>query len=98
MQDPRSAKGKAAEHLEVTRNGRAAPSCPPLVLWESVGTSIVLFTPLVAGFKLQAVASFKLPLFLPGAHPLGSRADFWRMVTPSFSAPLFLRNWVSQKG
>lgn len=50
---------------------------------------------LVSNFKLWP--PFKLPLVLPGAHPLGSRADFWRMVTPSFSAPLFLRNRVSQK-
>lgn len=83
MQDPLSAKGKAAEHLEVATNGRAASSCPPLVLWESVGTSIVLFTPLGAGFKLQAVAYLKLHLFLPRAHTLGYRADFCRMITPS---------------
>lgn len=80
VQDPLSGKGKTVEHLEVTTNGRASPSCPPLVLWESVGTSVVLFTPMLAVFKLQPLAYFKLPLFLPGANPLGSRADFCRMI------------------
>ena len=45
---------------------RTAPFCPPLVLWESVRTSSVFFTPLLAVFKLPIlwpVLSF-LHLFL----------------------------------
>lgn len=47
-----SGEWKPVKHLGMTANGKNSPFCPPLVLRESVSTSIVFFTPLLTVFKL----------------------------------------------